>query len=153
MPPKDTIFNGRPCEIFFAPIDSSTEFSSLGVVIADSLSYEADNEPTESISAPTADKYEFAIGDVRIDSGFTSKFLGEASKKLGTFSVIVQTGKEYIYRPKNLKYPNKKRARRIWKKWRRRFGAYYPEQMVLPNCTMTTEARGDDLYTKITAQL
>lgn len=65
-------------------------------------------------------------------------------------SLIIQS-KPIINKPKNLKYPNKKRARRVWKKWRKRYGADYPEQMVLPNCTMTTEARGDDFLYKIEA--
>lgn len=36
-------------------------------------------------------------------------------------SLIIQN-EPIINKPKNLKYPNKKRARRIWKKWKRRFG-------------------------------
>lgn len=156
MLPKDTIFSNGPCEISFAPLANPTEFHPLGEVIADSLyiieADEADDAPTASIPAPTTGRYKFTVDATNIDRDTIEKLLGCAiDRKDGVFSVTIQTGKEYIRRPRNLKYPNKKRARRIWKKWRKRYGAYYPKQMVLPNCTMTTEASGDVFCTKIEA--
>ena len=156
MPPKDTIFSNGPCEISFAPLDNLTESHHLGEVIADSLSIieadEADDAPTASMPALTTGRYKFTIDDAQIDLDTIEKLLGCAiDRKAGVFSVIIQKGKEYIRRPHNLKYPNKKRARRIWKKWRRRYGAYHPEQKVLTNCTMTTEACGNDFLYKIEA--
>lgn len=155
MPPKDTIFSNGSCEISFAPLANPTEVHPLEEVIADSLSIEADEAseaPTASIPALTTGRYKFTIDDAQIDRDTIEKLLGCAiDRKAGVFSVIIQTGKVYIHRPRNLKYPNKKRARRIWKKWRRRYGADYPEQMVLPNCTMTTEWRGNDFIYKIEA--
>ena len=159
MPPKDTIFSNGPCEISFAPLANPTEAHPLEEVIADSLSiieadeaYEADDAPTGSMPALTTGRYKFTIDDAQIDRDTIEKLLGCAiDRKAGVFSVIVQKGKEYIHRPHNLKYPNKKRARRIWKKWRKRYGAYHPEQKVLTNCTMTTEWQGDVFYSKIEA--
>ena len=156
MPPKDTIFSNGPCEISFAPLDNLTESHHLGEVIADSLSIieadEADDAPTASMPVLTTGRYKFTIDDAQIDRDTIEKLLGCAiDRKDGVFSVIVQKGREYIHRPHNLKYPNKKRARRIWKKWRKRYGAYHPEQKVLTNCTMTTEACGGAFYTKIEA--
>ena len=150
MPPKDTIFSNGPCKISFAPLANPTESHPLGEVIADSLSIieadEADDAPTASVPALTEGRYEFTIDDAQIDRDTIEKLLGCAiDRKAGVFSVAVQRGKEYIRRPHNLKYPNKKRAKRVWKKWRRRYGADYPEQLVLPNCTMTTEAHGDEI--------
>ena len=152
MPPKDTIFSNSPCEISFAPLANPTESQPLGEVIADSLSIieadEADNAPTASIPALTEGRYEFTIDDAQIDRDTIEKLLGCAiDRKAGAFSVIIQKGKEYIRRPRNLKYPNKKRAKRIWKKWRKRYGVDYPEQVVLPNCTATTEACGGVFFT------
>ena len=155
MPPKDTIFSNGPCEISFAPLANPTEVHPLEEVIADSLSVieadEADDAPTASIPALTTGRYEFNVGDTNIDRDIIEKLFGCAiDRKAGVFSVTIQTGKKYIHRPRNLKYPNKKRARRIWKKWRRRYGADY-QQMVLPNCTMTTEWQGNDFIYKIEA--
>lgn len=147
MLPKDTIFSNGPREISFAPLDNPTEFQPLGEVIADRLSY----IPTEPTPMPTTGEFEFTTDGIEFDRDSIEKFLGcGIDRNVGTFSVIIQT--EYINRPRNLKYPNKKRARRIWKKWRRRYGAYHPEQVVLPNCTMTPELRGDDVIYKIEAQ-
>ena len=156
MPPKDTIFSNGPCEISFTSSDTPAEFSPLGEVIADSLSIieadEADDAPTASIPALTTGRYKFTVDATNIDRDTIEKLLGCAiDRKAGVFSVAVQMGKEYIHRPHNLKYPNKKRAKRVWKKWRKRYGVDCPEQMVLPNCTMTTEARGGAFYTKIEA--
>ena len=156
MPPKDTIFSNGPCEISFAPLDNLTESHPLEEVIADSLSIieddEADDAPTASIPELATGRHKFTVGLPNIDRDTIEKLLGCAiDRKAGVFSVAIQMGKEYIRRPRNLKYPNKKRARRIWKKWRRRYGAHHPEQVVLPNCTMTTEARGDDFLYKIEA--
>ena len=156
MPPKDTIISNGLGEISFAPLANPTEVHPLEEVIADSLSImeadEADDAPTASIPALTTGRYEFTIDDAQIDRDTIEKLLGCAiDPKAGVFSVIIQTGKEYIRRPHNLKYPNKKRAKRVWKKWRKRYGAYHPEQKVLTNCTMTTEAHGDIFYSKIEA--
>ena len=155
MPPKDTIFSNGPCEISFAPLANPTEAHPLGDVIADSLSIieadEADDAPIANTPAFTSGRYEFTIDDAQIDRDTIEKLLGCAiDRKPGVFSLIIQMGKEYIHRPHNLKYPNKKRAKRVWKKWRKRYGADY-QKMVLPNCTMTTEARGDAFYAKIEA--
>lgn len=156
MPPKDTIFSNNPWEISFAPLANPTEVHPLEEVIADSLSIieadETDDAPTASIPALTTGRYKFTVDDTNIDRDTIEKLFGCAiDRKDGVFSVTIQMGKEYIHRPHNLKYPNKKRAKRIWKKWRKRYGADYPEQMVLPNCTMTTEWRGNDFIYKIEA--
>lgn len=156
MPPKDTIFSNGQCEISFAPLANPTEVHPLEEVIADSLSIieadEASEAPTASIPALTTGRYKFTVDDTNIDRDIIEKLFGCAiDPKAGVFSVTIQTGEVYIHRPHNLKYPNKKRARRIWKKWRKRYGADYPKQMVLPNCTMTTEASGDVFCTKIEA--
>lgn len=57
-------------------------------------------------------------------------------------SLIIQS-KPKINKPRNLKYPNKKRARRIWKKWKRRFGTTPGESIYLPDVEMGKE--GDNV--------
>lgn len=66
-------------------------------------------------------------------------------------SLIIE-GKPKINKPRNLKYPNKKRARRIWKKWAKRYGttpsqlAYFPNVEVdcLPDGIKVTAKRKED---------
>lgn len=57
-------------------------------------------------------------------------------------SLMIQS-KPKINKPKNLKYPNKKRARRIWKKWKRRFGTTPGKSICLHNVEMRRE--GDNV--------
>lgn len=54
------------------------------------------------------------------------------------FDVRIET-KDQIIKPKNLKYPNKKRAMRIWNKWRNRYGVNPGKTIVLKNCQISTE--------------
>lgn len=58
------------------------------------------------------------------------------------YSLMIQS-KPIINKPKNLKYPNKKRARRIWKKWKRRFGTTPGKSICLHNLEMKHE--GDNV--------
>lgn len=57
-------------------------------------------------------------------------------------SLIIQSEPK-INKPKNLKYLNKKRARRIWKKWKRRFGTTPGESIYLPDVESRIE--GDNV--------
>lgn len=43
--------------------------------------------------------------------------------------IVVET-KPIINKPKNLKYPNGRRKKRIWKKWAKRFGYAIPPQRI-----------------------
>lgn len=47
-------------------------------------------------------------------------------------SLIIQS-KPKINKPRNLKYPKKKRARRIWKKWAKRYGTTPGKMIFIPN--------------------
>lgn len=59
------------------------------------------------------------------------------SKRVCT--VIIEN-KPKINKPKNLKYPNKKRARRIWKKWAKRFGyAIPPKRIEIPDAVIESK--------------
>lgn len=75
---------------------------------------------------PQTIKSEFAIDHAAPIIGFD-----EALEPSRCSLCIISEPK--INKPKNLKYPNKKRARRVWKKWKRRFGTtpnkamYFPE--------------------------
>ena len=81
-----------------------------------------------SFNAPNLNKTAFAklLGDnmhSQIDNAVRS-------------SVIIQS-ESYIKRPKNLKYPNKRRKMRIWKKWAKRFGKTPSTQVVIPRAVIS----------------
>lgn len=57
-------------------------------------------------------------------------------------SLMIQS-KPKINKPKNLKYPNRKRTRRIWKRWKRRFGTTPGESIYLSDAEMRNE--GDNV--------
>lgn len=57
-------------------------------------------------------------------------------------SLIIQSEPK-INKPHNLKYPNKKRARRIWKKWAKRYGTSPGKTIYLPNVEVKSEYNGD----------
>lgn len=75
-----------------------------------------------------------------VDDSLAS-FLGAdlASEPSKQVCSLVITSEPKINKPKNLKYPNKKRARRIWKKWKRRFGTTPGKMMYLPNVEIESE--------------
>lgn len=54
-------------------------------------------------------------------------------------SLIIEV-KPTINKPKNLKYPNKKRARRVWKKWAKRYGTSPGKTICLPNVEVESSA-------------
>lgn len=75
---------------------------------------------------PLCIKSEFLLKELPAVIGFDEAL--EPSR----YSLIIQR-KPKINKPKNLKYPNKKRARHIWKKWKRRFGTTPGKSICLPN--------------------
>lgn len=81
------------------------------------------------------------IGDFASIMGFDKA--AEPSKQV---CPLVIKGEPTINKPKNLKYPNKKRARRIWKKWVKRYGSTPGKCLYLPkveiDCKIATEQDG-----------
>lgn len=57
-----------------------------------------------------------------------------------------------IKRPKNLKYPNKKRARRVWNKWRKRYGVDGGHGLVIPKAKVDVSFDGETANVFIHAQ-
>lgn len=56
-------------------------------------------------------------------------------------SLVIQT-EPIINKPRNLKYPNKKRAKRVWKKWKRRFGTVPGKAMYFPEVEIESKYDG-----------
>lgn len=62
-----------------------------------------------------------------------AKFLGvDLASEPSRISLMIQEP-PIINKPRNLKYPNKKRARRVWKKWAKRYGTSPGKMIYLPN--------------------
>ena len=66
-------------------------------------------------------------------------------------SFIIE-GKPIVNKPRNLKYPNKKRATRVWKKWAKRYGTRPGKMIYLPNVEVESEYDGDYMSVNVTAK-
>lgn len=157
MGDKDNSFLNRVqsnAKLYFAEIGDKV-FKELPIV-EDSVMCECDEMSVRDMATPcyTTGSYSFNLDNNSIDKAQLDKLLGvdiqSQIDRAVRSSVIIECG-EYILRPKNLKYPNKKRARRIWKKWRRRFGVRPSEQFVIPRAVISynQEIRDGCLYNNI----
>ena len=80
-----------------------------------------------------------------------AKFLGvDLASEPSRISLMIQEP-PIINKPRNLKYPNKKRARRVWKKWAKRYGTPPGKMIYLPNVEVESEYNGDYKSVNITA--
>lgn len=150
---------GGASEIFFAPLGED-KMQKLGKVITDSTSLSEDeameidrikvreamqNEPFKI--EPISCSFDIADGQ----DWETILGIREEKGKPMICSLTI-SGKPYIHRPKNLKYPNKKRARRIWKKWAKRYGVTPAHSIVFPNVEMSCEMNENGVSYNITAK-
>ena len=84
--------------------------------------------------------------DDSLASFLGADFASEPSKQVR--SLIIESEPK-INKPKNLKYPNKKRARRILKKWKRRFGTTPGKTIYLPNVEIKSEYDEDGVNVNV----
>lgn len=106
----------------------------IGKVVESSVSFESDYE----FSYPKPSSYSFGI---KCDKEDLSSILGvtdSINELSNTYSLMIGSEPK-INKPKNLKYSNKKRARRIWKKWAKRFGFTPSEGVFFPNVKISSE--------------
>lgn len=72
-----------------------------------------------------------------------AKLLGvDLASEPSRISLMIQEP-PIINKPRNLKYPNKKRARRVWRKWAKRYGTSPGKIIYLPNVEVESEYNGD----------
>lgn len=82
-------------------------------------------------------------GEFPID--YTAPIIGfDEALEPSRCSLIIQS-KPKINKPKNLKYPNKKRAKRIWKKWKQRFGTTPGESIYLSDVEIITREEAQEI--------
>lgn len=80
-------------------------------------------------------------------------FIGfDPAKEGSQRTSLIVYGKPIINKPRNLKYPNKKRARRVWKKWAKRYGTRPGKMIYLPNVEVESEYNGDYMNVNVTAK-
>lgn len=161
MPPKDILFNGQSKIVLFDALPSIADDRIvtpahpdgddvddspllvdemgciLGEVVSSPIVWDDNGEPiTSTMGAPLSFSFDC---DAEIKD-FMTKPNPETQ---GQFICAVSIGeKEYVYRPSNLKYPNKKRAKRIWKKWKKRFGSRNSPQIFIPRAKITSTIDG-----------
>lgn len=81
-----------------------------------------------------------------------AKILGvDLASEPSRISLMIQEP-PIINKPRNLKYPNKKRARRVWKKWAKRYGTSPGEVIYLPNVEVEREYDGNYMSVNVTAK-
>lgn len=142
MGDKDTNMLFGNCAIFIGEseadmkplkvVENSTRLNPEDAVELDRLSVREKMQVEPLHIKPLSFDCDMSIGDIAPIIGFDEAL--EPSR----CSLIIQS-KPKINKPKNLKYPNKKRARRIWKKWKRRFGSTPGKSICLPNVEMKHE--------------
>lgn len=146
MGDKDTNMLFGNCAIFIG--NSEADMKPLGVVEDSTRLNPEDAAELDRLSVreklqfeplrikPLSFDCDMSIGDIAPIIGFDEAL--EPSR----CSLMIQSEPK-INKPKNLKYPNKKRARRIWKKWKRRFGTTPGESIYLPDVEIKHE--GDNV--------
>lgn len=122
------------CKIGFM---SDGKFCELGAIVKDSVKFEVD-ETEEIDKIRVRDKIEASFSVDLADSDLP-KFIGADYNNGETYCSVLVTGEPIINKPKNLKYPNKKRARRIWKKWKRRFGCRPTSAVLFPKARVDVD--------------
>lgn len=121
------------------------EMKSLGV-IADCSLQMPDYDSREDELKAFQDSITIEIPAPALPLFLGADFASEPSKQV--CSLIIESGPK-INKPKNLKYPSKKRARRIWKKWKRRFGTTPGKTIYLPNVEIKSEYDGDGVNVNV----
>ncbi len=117
MGDKDTNMLFGNCAIFIGK--SEVDMKPLKVV-EDSIELDRLSVREKMLTMPLHIKTQSIESEFSID--YAAPIIGfDEALEPSKCSLMIQS-KPIINKPKNLKYPNKKRARRIWKKWKRRFG-------------------------------
>lgn len=106
-------------------VESSTELDKLSV---------RENMLTEPLKIkPISINFDMPCEDIASLMG-----IDLASKPSKQVCSLVIQAEPKINKPRNLKYPNKKRARRVWKKWKRRFGTTPGKSTYFPDVNIET---------------
>ncbi len=133
----DKIFGGKSSVVLFSADENGKAMTPIGNVIEHSVVY--DDIPDDTVAASGC--YHFEINATPIESKVLAALLFGDNAENCEYGLVIQS-ELHVLRPKNLKYPNKKRSRRIWKKWAKRYGTRGGESLVIPRATVKTDAGG-----------
>lgn len=126
--PLDGLFDGKEYSLTFYDV---TDGKGIGVeVIADSLVAERESELLDAQKNPAYGSFSFGC-KIEDDVALRELLFGSIGIDNKIKADIIVEGKPYINRPKNLKYPNKRRKMRILKKWAKRFGTRPTQKTII----------------------
>lgn len=137
------LFSGGAREIYFWTKDE--EKAELGTIVADSLEILVDDESIDDDSVChhyTAGSYKVDLAAPDFDKGTLEKLFGAAFYP-NTFGIEVLS----VRKPRNLKYPRKKRKLRILKKWAKRFGY---DRVIIPKAELRIKIEDGKLIQQFT---
>lgn len=133
--PIDGLFGGKQRIITFYDVTDGKKIDDR--IIADSLVSERESNLMDAQKTLVSGSFSFGC-KIEDNEALRELLFGGVDNDSVIKGDVIVEGEPYINRPKNLKYPNKKRARRIWNKWRKRFGVTPTTKYVMPNCTFQT---------------
>lgn len=152
MGDKDTNMLFGNCAIFIGK--SEADMKPLGKVVENSTRLNPeDAAELDRLSVrekmqfePLRVKPQMIKGEFPID--YTAPIIGVDEALEPSRCTLIIQGKPRINKPKKLKYPNKKRARRVWKKWKQRFGTTPGESIYLSDVERRIEGNNVIFYSK-----
>lgn len=144
------IFNGEQ-RLFFAPKDDVENWKDLPI-LENSVQYSGYDDCPELSKSMKSFSLDCKISNP--DSTAFAKLLGgnmQSQIDNAVRSSVMIESEPYIKRPKNLKYPNKRRKMRIWKKWAKRFGTTPTKQFLIPRAVISfkPEFKNNQLFNNI----
>lgn len=138
------IFASNSNVVLFDPIEDNT--LDLNSVVADTLEWTSEeSDDFDDVPQTPNGVYSFSLNCGSDLSNFQDFLMGEPTdEQTREMSVVIHgaNSKPEIYRPHNLKYPNKKRAKRIKRKWFNRYGANFGQPIIIPKCQISFDADG-----------
>ncbi len=136
MGEENNIFSGISSKVYFAPKDSMqfdelpvVADSELNTIVADSLQIIDEEEKPSEIY--TAGCYSFNLSDKGLDFPIFRELMGtDCEGSAHIRPIMVKFYPIPLRKPRNLKYPNKKRKLRVLKKWCKRYGRKNPDLFI-----------------------
>lgn len=137
MDDKDKLFSGVSKILLYPANETPATAVPLDGIVAYSLQILSEDDSDiidEDVIAThsTAGSYSVDLGNITTDYTQLAKISGMDYSRDSFVSVRI----DEVIKPKNLKYPRKRRKLRIYKKWAKRFGY---KHFIIPKCSVNVE--------------